>query len=84
MFRKMAIPEESIRIPLILSGEQPVYDGRVPGRPIFPFCQVDIGPTTPGLCGVKKPAWIGGGTDYAPYRFANVSARPAAADCAFL
>ncbi|MDX2269289.1 MAG: sulfatase [Bryobacter sp.] len=83
MFRKMTIHEESIRIPMILSGEQPVYDGRVTGRPTFPFSQVDIAPTTLGLCGVKKPAWMRG-TDYAPYRFANAAARPAAADSAFL
>jgi arylsulfatase A-like enzyme len=83
MFRKMTTHEESIRVPMVLSGEQQVYDGRVTGRPQFPFAAVDIAPTTLGLCGVKKPAWMQG-SDFSRFRFANAAARPAEPDSAYL
>jgi arylsulfatase A-like enzyme len=81
-FRKMTPHEESIRIPMIISGEQPTYNGRIVGRPNVPFNHVDIAPTTLGLCGVAKPSWMEG-TDYSRHRLA---ARPAVSepDSAFL
>jgi arylsulfatase A-like enzyme len=67
MFRKMTTHEESIRTPLIISGEQQVYDGRGVGRPNHPVNHVDLAPTTLGLCGVAKPAWMRG-HDYSGFR----------------
>lgn len=66
-FRKTSPYEESCRIPMILSGEVPHYDGRLIGRPNALFDSVDIAPTTLGLCGVKPPAWMEG-HDLSGYR----------------
>jgi arylsulfatase A-like enzyme len=66
-FRKMTPHEESIRIPFILSGEQARYNGRGSGQVNAPLNHVDIAPTTLGLCGIQKPAWMEG-TDYSHYR----------------
>lgn len=66
-FYKTSPYEESIRIPLIISGEQPVYEGRKNGNIPVPVNHVDIAPTTLGLCGIDKPAWMEG-TDYSHYR----------------
>jgi arylsulfatase A-like enzyme len=60
MFRKMTPHEESIRTPMIISGEQQTYDGRLMGRSNAPLNHVDIAPTTLGLCGLDKPAWMRG------------------------
>ena len=67
MYRKTNPFEESIRIPFIIGGEVPRYEGRLNGR--FPVLlnHVDIAPTTLGLCGLPKPAWMAG-TDYSHYR----------------
>jgi arylsulfatase A-like enzyme len=59
--------EESIRIPFIISGEQPHYEGRKSGKVNVPINHVDIAPTTLGLCGIDKPEWMEG-TDYSHYR----------------
>ncbi|MBZ2184584.1 MAG: sulfatase [Bryobacter sp.] len=67
MFRKMTVHEESIRVPMILGGEQPVYEGRATGRFPVPLNHVDIAPTTLGLCGIEKPAFMRG-FDYSGYR----------------
>ncbi len=82
MFRKMTVHEESIRTPMILGGEQQTYDGRSVGRPNAPLNHVDIAPTTLGLCGIGKPAWMRG-HDYSGYR---LSKRPKGTepDSAFL
>lgn len=82
MFRKMTPHEESIRVPMILSGEQPVYDGRLTGRPEQPFNHVDIAPTTLGLCGIAKPAWMRG-HDFSGYRL-NRRPRGGEPDSAYL
>jgi arylsulfatase A-like enzyme len=82
MLRKMTIHEESVRIPMILSGEQQVYDGRQTGRFDVPFNHVDIAPTTLGLCGVDKPSWMRG-RDFSGFRL-NERPRAAAPDSAFL
>ncbi len=59
--------EESIRIPFIISGEQPHYEGRKNGKVNVPINHVDIAPTTLGLCGIEIPEWMEG-TDYSHHR----------------
>ena len=66
--------EESIRVPFIISGEQPTYDGRECGISHAPINHVDIAPTTLGLCGIEKPNFMEG-TDYSWHR---LSTRPRA------
>ena len=70
MFSKTHPLEESLRIPMIVSGGVPYYDGNPSGRPAIPFNSVDIAPTTLGLCGIRKPSWMEG-TDYSHYRLAS-------------
>ncbi len=83
MLRKMTPHEESIRIPMIVGGEQQVYDGRVTGRPNVPFNHVDIAPTTLGLCGIAPPSWMRG-VDYSGYRLASRKRPRVEPDSAFL
>ncbi len=66
-YKKMTPYEESIRIPFVISGEQPTYEGRGNGRWPIPVNHVDIAPTTLGLCGIDKPEWMEG-TDWSHYR----------------
>ncbi len=65
-FRKTAPWEESLRIPFIVGGLQPRYEGRS-GRPDVVINHVDIAPTTLGLCGIDKPDWMRG-HDYSGLR----------------
>lgn len=81
-FRKTSPFEESIRVPMIVSGGVPYYSGNRHGRPPIPLNSVDIAPTTLGLCGVSKPSWMEG-TDYSFYRLAE-SRRESEPDSAFL
>jgi arylsulfatase A-like enzyme len=60
MFRKTNPFEESIRIPFIVGGEIPRYEGRKNGRTSVMLNHVDIAPTTLGLCGIKKAEWMEG------------------------
>ena len=69
-FRKTSPYEESIRIPMILGGGVPYYEGNRHGRPRVPFNSVDIAPTTLGLCSIRKPTWMEG-RDYSHYRVAK-------------
>ena len=69
-FRKTTPYEESIRIPMIVSGGVPYYGGNRSGRFRIPLSSVDIAPTTLGLCGINKPSWMEG-TDYSHYRLAG-------------
>lgn len=69
-FLKTTPFEESIRIPMIVSGGTPYYNGNRSGRPAIPFNSVDIAPTTLGLCGIRKPSWMEG-TDYSHHRLAG-------------
>jgi arylsulfatase A-like enzyme len=59
-FRKTTPYEESTRIPMIVSGEVSFYDQRSTGRRGTLFSQVDIAPTTLGLCGLSIPNWMEG------------------------
>ncbi len=70
-YRKRLAFEESMRVPLIVSGEEPLgADGRGDGRKPALLNHVDIAPTTLGLCGIKKPSWMEG-TDYSQLRLAR-------------
>jgi arylsulfatase A-like enzyme len=67
-YRKRLPYEESMRVPFIIAGERPMnYDGRRVGRVPALVNHVDIAPTTLGLCGIGKPAWMEG-NDYSHYR----------------
>ncbi|MEK3890066.1 sulfatase family protein [Bacillus sp. FSL K6-3431] len=81
-FKKMSPYEEAIRVPFIIGGEQPFYEGRKTGDCPVPFNHVDIAPTSLGLCGIEKPDWMEG-TDFSSYRLENspVDTEP---DSAFL
>jgi arylsulfatase A-like enzyme len=80
-FHKTAPWEESIRVPFIVGGLHPRYEGRS-GRPPFLVNHVDIAPTTLGLCGIDKPDWMRG-HDYAGERLSG-RPRAEAPDSAFL
>ena len=81
-FRKTGPYEEAVRVPFIISGEHAFYNGRKTGLVYAPLNHVDVAPTTLGLCGIDKPAWMEG-TDYSHRR---LSSRPDASepDSAFL
>jgi arylsulfatase A-like enzyme len=68
-FKKTSPLEESIRIPFMIGGEQPFYEGRKAGNSNAPLNHVDIAPTTLGMCGIDKPSWMEG-TDYSSHRLA--------------
>lgn len=70
--RKTSPYEESIRVPFIISGEQPHYNGRQNGNVPALVNHVDISATTLGLCGIEKPDWMKG-TDYSHYRLGGTS-----------
>lgn len=82
MFRKTNPYEESIRIPFIIGGEQPRYEGRANARVPTLLNHVDIAPTTLGLCGIDKPSWMEG-TDYSYYRLRG-RRQPSEPDSAYL
>ena len=69
-FLKTSPYEESIRVPFIISGEQPAYEGRRRGRSNIPINHVDIAPTTLGLCGIDAPDNMEG-TDLSWVRLAD-------------
>jgi arylsulfatase A-like enzyme len=74
-FRKTSPYEESLRVPFIIAGEQPRYDGRVNGKALSLLNHVDIAPTTLGLAGIAKPSWMEG-ADYSRHRFARRNQSP--------
>lgn len=65
-FKKTAPWEEAIRVPFLIGGLQPRYEGRT-GRLPYLINHVDIAPTTLGLCGIEPPAWMEG-HDYSGHR----------------
>ncbi len=83
-FRKMTAYEESIRIPFFIAGAQPTYNGHMTGRqPVFVNAP-DIAPTTLGLCGISKPAWMEG-QDLSAFRLRKPGTPPPSApDSAYL
>lgn len=58
--------EESVRVPCILGGLVPHYEGQS-GQVEAPMNHVDYGPTSLGLCGLDVPEWMQG-TDYSACR----------------
>lgn len=82
MYRKTNPFEESIRIPFVISGEIPRYQGRKVGRLPAVLNHVDIAPTTLGLCGIRKPSWMEG-ADLSHHRLAKEAAQ-GEPDSAFL
>ncbi len=70
-FLKMTPYEEAIRVPFIIGGLHPRYEGKG-GRLPDVVNHVDIAPTTLGLCGIDTPDWMRG-HDYAGQR---LSSRP--------
>lgn len=72
MFRKTNPFEEATRIPMIIGGRPGYYPGNSPIPTLF--SQVDIAPTTLGLCKIPRPAWMHG-TDYSHYRLSPGDAR---------
>ena len=60
MFLKTNPYEESVRIPMIVSGEVAFYNQRGTGRSDTLFSAVDVAPTTLGLCGLNVPASMEG------------------------
>ncbi len=83
MYRKTNPYEESVRIPFIISGEIPRYQGRAVGRKNVALNHVDIAPTTLGLCGIRKPDWMEG-TDLSHHRLAGKTAAGPEPDSVFL
>jgi arylsulfatase A-like enzyme len=80
-FRKTCPWEESIRIPLIVGGGLPLDKCRH-GLPDCVVNHVDLAPTTLGLCGIEKPAWMDG-FDYSGF-FRKDRPCPAPPDSAYL
>jgi arylsulfatase A-like enzyme len=65
-FKKTSPWEESVRVPFIIAGLQPMYAARR-GRTSALLNHVDIVPTTLGLCGIARPDWMRG-VDYSGLR----------------
>jgi arylsulfatase A-like enzyme len=65
-FLKTSPWEEAIRVPFIVGGLHPRYEGHG-GRPDAIINHVDIAPTTLGLCGIDAPDWMAG-FDYSGVR----------------
>jgi arylsulfatase A-like enzyme len=82
LFLKENPYEEAVRIPMIISGEQPMYNQRITGRPQTLFSATDIAPTTLGLCGLNAPEWMEG-HDYSGHRL-HFRPRPAEPDSVYL
>lgn len=68
LYGKVVPYEESIRIPFIISGAVPQFFGYHTTDTDAVICEVDLAPTTLGLCGIKAPQWMEG-YDYSHYRF---------------
>ncbi len=83
LFGKVVPYEESIRIPFIIGGEMQRFYGRKCGPVAAPLGNVDIAPTTLGLCGIDIPDWMEG-HDYSPYRVETERNTKEEPDSAFL
>ena len=62
--------EESVRIPMIITGAESFYDGHLTGTSETLFSAADIAPTTLGLCGMQAPDWMEG-HDFSSRRLAS-------------
>lgn len=68
LYGKVVPYEESVRIPFIIGGAVPRYYGYNCGDCDAVISEIDIAPTTLGLCEIEKPEWMEG-YDYSHYRF---------------
>jgi len=66
-FRKTIAYEESVRVPFIIGGGLPHYEGWRTGKTSCLINHVDIAPTSLGLCGINPPESMRG-TNYAGLR----------------
>lgn len=82
-FLKVSPYAEALSTPMLIGGEHPAYNGRLTGRPPALFNTVDIAPTTLGLCGIRKPAWMPG-FDYSSRRIARPGTQGGEPDSAYL
>ncbi len=82
-FHKTSPFEEAIRIPFVIGGERPRYEGRLSGRFNVPINHVDIAPTTLGLCGIDAPDSMEG-HDYSHYRLQSRKTGIPEPDSAFI
>jgi len=82
LFRKTNPYEESVKVPFIISGCRPYYDGWKAGNSTNPINHVDIAPTSLGLCGIEAPKEMQG-TDYSSLRMRKDS-KPNFPDSAYL
>jgi len=80
-FRKTSPWEEAIRVPFILGGLHPRYEG-LSGRPQALLNHIDMAPTTLGLCGLEVPEWMQG-SDLSGFRLPGKDT-PSAPDSAYL
>ena len=62
--------EESVRIPMIVTGSEAFYDGHFTGSSEILIGAVDIAPTTLGLCSLPTPGWMEG-HDFSGVRLAS-------------
>ena len=83
LFGKVMPYEESIRIPFLISGAVPCLLGYQTGNVDAPLCELDIAPTTLGLCGIPVPDWMEG-HDYSPYRLGGPPGGETGPDTAYI
>ncbi len=76
LYGKVVPYEESIRVPMIISGGVAEFFGYRTGPSDVVFNDVDIAPTTLGLCGLPVPDSMEG-YDYSYYRYGDGSHGPA-------
>lgn len=73
LYEKLAPFEEAVRIPFIIGGAVPYMYGYHAGETDALINEVDIAPTTLGLCGINIPEEMDG-FDYSGYRFGEKEA----------
>lgn len=82
LFRKTMPHEESISIPLLISGHGSFYYGRH-GNCDRLISLVDLAPTSLGLCGIDPPPWMRG-FNHAASRTGNPEPAPDSPESVFL
>lgn len=82
-FLKTSPLEESIRVPFIIGGGVPYYNGQWAGANRALINHVDVAPTSLGLCGIEPPDWMRG-RDLSGHFYADRPHRREFPDSAFL
>ena len=87
MYGKVVPYEEAARVPFIISGGLPQYYGYETGETDALLSEIDILPTTLGLCGLPVPDFLEG-FDFSYYRYPNgwprFTPKPGEPDSAYL